>query len=72
MNVDVTTADTIKVTSEHLEDDRLLVYTYTTMDGNVSINESIENEIQEINIPFEDLFLAITLMQKYGKCNLIK
>lgn len=68
MNVDTTIEDTVKVTSEHLEDDRLVVYTYTTLDGNVSINESIENEAQEVNIPFEDLFLAIALMQKYRKC----
>jgi len=77
MNVETTTIDTIKVTtdedtikitSEHLEDDRLVLYTYTTLDGNVSINESIENEKQEVNVPFEDLFLAMALMQKYRKC----
>lgn len=68
MNVDITTPDTVKVTSEHLEDERLVVYTLTTLDGNVSINESIENEIQEVNIPFDELFLAIALMQKHRNC----
>lgn len=63
-----TQEDTIKITSDHLEDERLVMYTYTTLDGNVSINESIENETQEVNIPFEDLFLAMALMQKYRKC----
>lgn len=40
-------------------DERYITYTFSH-DGNVSINETIDNERQEVNIPFNELIDFIT------------
>lgn len=40
-------------------DERYVTYTFSH-DGNVSINESIDNEMQEVNISFNELIDFIT------------
>lgn len=59
----VVNTDEVVLSNSHVEDDRHVRYTYTHADGNLSINESIENEVQEVNIPFSELIRVIEFIQ---------
>jgi len=54
--------ESITISDNHIHDDRYVTYTYSNADGNFSINERLENEIQEINIPFNDLIIVFQII----------
>ncbi|MGE7954932.1 hypothetical protein [Lysinibacillus xylanilyticus] len=65
----VVTEETITVSCEHVEDERHVSYILNNEDGNLSINENIENEIQEVNISFNELINVIVEFSKHMTTN---
>jgi len=59
----VVNTEEVVLSSSHIEDDRHVRYTYTYEDGNLSINESIENEVQEVNISLTEIIRVIEFIQ---------
>lgn len=60
----VTTEEIVTVACE--QDDKLVTYKYTYIDGNLSINEMIENEVQEVNISFDEIVQVIELIMRHN------